>query len=109
MNKYRNSLPQLSKTLFLTDSGLETTLIYRHGIELPCFASFTLYQDPASESLLWDYFVTHTELAKKYGVGFIAESATWRANPDWGRKLGYDERALDTVNRKAIEQLFQLR
>ena len=36
------SLPQTSGGLFLTDSGLETTLVFLDGIDLPCFAAFVL-------------------------------------------------------------------
>ena len=42
MSKYRKSLPQLGSQLFLTDGGLETTLIFHNGMELPHFASFDL-------------------------------------------------------------------
>ena len=41
MAKYRSDLPQMSGELFLTDSGMETTLIFHKGLELPGFASFT--------------------------------------------------------------------
>ncbi|MGB8613081.1 MAG: homocysteine methyltransferase, partial [Pseudolabrys sp.] len=40
--KYRDCLPQRSNRMFLTDGGMETTLIYQGGIDLPCFAAFTL-------------------------------------------------------------------
>jgi hypothetical protein len=40
--KYRNRLPQLSGGLFLTDGGIETTLIFHDGLELPYFAAFHL-------------------------------------------------------------------
>lgn len=36
----RLSLPQLEHRPFLTDSGLETKLIFIDGIELPEFAAF---------------------------------------------------------------------
>ena len=29
----------------------------------------------------------------------MLEAPTWRANPDWGERLGYDATALDRVNR----------
>ncbi len=35
MAKYRNSLPQLGDGLFLTDGGIETTLIFHEGLPLP--------------------------------------------------------------------------
>ena len=31
--KYRNALPQLGNELFLTDGGLETTLVFHHGVD----------------------------------------------------------------------------
>ena len=34
MPRYRNALPQLSGDMFLTDAGLETDLIFNHGVEL---------------------------------------------------------------------------
>ena len=39
-------LPQTAGAFFLTDGGLETTLTFLEGIELPCFASFPLLLDP---------------------------------------------------------------
>src|SRR5690606_1768662 len=51
----------------------------------------------------------HAEIAKKRGLGFILESATWRANPDWAAKLGYSLEDLKTANRQAIELLQEVR
>ena len=34
MARYRSNLPQLSGELFLTDAGLETDLIFNHGIDV---------------------------------------------------------------------------
>ena len=36
---YRDRLPQLEGGLFITDGGIETTLIYHRGLELPAFAA----------------------------------------------------------------------
>jgi S-methylmethionine-dependent homocysteine/selenocysteine methylase len=109
MTKYRNQLPQLSGRMFLTDGGLETTLIFHEGLELPDFAAFDLLKDATGSNSLRDYYRTYAALAKKYEVGFILESATWRANPDWGRKLGYGDNQLADVNRKAIELVCEIR
>ena len=38
-------LPQLSGNLYLTDGGIETTLIYLVKLELPLFAAFPLLGD----------------------------------------------------------------
>lgn len=109
MSKYRNRLPQLDDELFMTDGGLETTLIYHDGIELPAFAAFTLLKDDAGTAVLRRYFTRYAGLARSHGLGIVLESATWRANPDWGARLGYDARDLAEVNRKAIALLLELR
>ena len=42
-------------------------------------------------------------------MGFVLESVSWRANADWGRKLGYSAAALSEANRRAIELLEPIR
>ena len=109
MSRYRNRLPQLTRDLFLTDGGLETTLVFHEGIALPCFAAFTLLKDEAGAAILRRYFERYADLAAARGVGLVLESPTWRANPDWGAKLGYDTAALAEANRKGLELLEELR
>lgn len=109
MAPYRANLPQLSNNLFLTDGGLETTLIFREGIDLPDFAAFDLLKYSAGYQSLANYFRTYATMARNYQVGLILESATWRANPDWGTKLGYSSTELTEMNRKAIALLHSIR
>jgi len=109
MEKIKSKLPQLGDTLFLTDGGLETTLIFHQGIELPLFAAFVLLQDEAGKQILKEYYLDYLRIAKQYKTGFILESATWRANQDWADKLGYSADSLDQINKTAIEQLENLR
>lgn len=109
MAKYRANLPQLSSDLFITDGGIETTLIFREGLELPYFAAFDLLKHDAGYQALKKYFRTYATLARDYQVGLILESATWRANPDWGAKLGYSCAALAQVNHQAISLLHDIR
>jgi S-methylmethionine-dependent homocysteine/selenocysteine methylase len=103
------ALPQLHDRLFLTDSGLETTLIFRDHLDLPAFAAFVLLETDVGRRRLRAYFERHLAIAHAHGAGFIAEAPTWRANPDWGRTLGYDEERLAAVNRIAIAELAHLR
>jgi homocysteine S-methyltransferase len=105
----RNALPQLRGQRMLTDSGLETTLIFHEGLDLPFFASFQLLGDEAGRATLRRYFDRHAELAVSRGVGFIADTPTWRASRDWGAKLGYDDAALAEVNRAAVEMMLAVR
>ena len=107
--KYRHALPQLADKLFLTDGGIETTLIFHEGFELPHFAAFDLLREKKGRTALENYFGRYATIARDMGVGFVLESATWRASPDWAGKLGYSTDALDTVNREAVEMLFDLR
>lgn len=109
MARYRNNLPQRSGDVFLTDSGIETTLIFRDGMDLPDFAAFDLLKHESGQRVLQNYFRTYATLARQYHVGLILESATWRANPDWGSKLGYSSTALAEMNRAAIALLHDLR
>jgi len=108
MPRYRTTLPQLSDKLFLTDGGLETTLIFHDKVELPYFASFDLLRSLEGTQRLRDYFERYIAMAKKSGTGFVLEAPTWRANPDWAAKLGYSREALAQVNRDAIELLAEL-
>jgi S-methylmethionine-dependent homocysteine/selenocysteine methylase len=105
----RATLPQLEHRPFLTDSGLETTLIFNQGIDLPSFAAFVLLETSDGRRRLRHYFERHAEIARNAECGFIAEAPTWRANPDWARGLGYDSRALDAINKSAITLLADLR
>ena len=109
MSNYRDQLPQLSEDVFVTDSGLETDLIFNHGFDLPDFASFVLLDDEAGVDALQSYVSEHAELAADNGVGVVIETPTWRANNDWGSKLGYDEASLSELNRRAVELLAGVR
>jgi homocysteine S-methyltransferase len=102
MAMYRDHLPQLDGKLFLTDSGLETTLIFRDGYDLPAFASFPLIDTEAGRERIADYYRTHATIARDSGMGFIVESVGWRANRDWGEQVGYSPEMLDRINRDSI-------
>jgi S-methylmethionine-dependent homocysteine/selenocysteine methylase len=109
MKATRSRLPQLEGRLFLTDGGIETTLIFQDGFDLPYFAAFPLLQTERGVEALRRYYRRHASIARDHGVGFVLESATWRANPDWGVRLGYSARELDDANRAAIDLLHELR
>src|SRR4051812_41080218 len=100
--KYRDRLPQLDDDLFLTDGGIETVLIFHEGLELPAFAAFDLLKDEEGTNALRAYYAPYAELARGRGVGFVAESPTWRASPRWAAEIGYSAEDLDAFNRRAI-------
>jgi homocysteine S-methyltransferase len=104
------TLPQLAgDRVFLSDGGLETTLVFHHGIDLPDFAAFPLLDAEDGRAMLRDYFLPYLETAREQDAGFVLDTATWRANADWGAGLGYDAGALDRINRAAVALALELR
>ncbi|HKP20250.1 MAG TPA: homocysteine S-methyltransferase family protein [Thermoleophilaceae bacterium] len=102
-------LPQLDGQLFLTDGGIETTLIFHRGLDLPLFAAFVLLKDEQGTQALRDYYEPYLDLAFERDLGFVLESPTWRASPRWASELGYGAQELEDVNRKAIALMEELR
>jgi S-methylmethionine-dependent homocysteine/selenocysteine methylase len=106
---YRERLPQLDGGLFLTDGGIETTLVFHHGLELPLFAAIDLLRDDEGTEQLRLYYAPYAIMARERGLGLVLESPTWRASPGWAAQLGYSAAELDGLNRKAIALMEELR
>jgi S-methylmethionine-dependent homocysteine/selenocysteine methylase len=94
--------PLLAHGPFVTDGGLETDLLFHHGFDLPEFAAFPLLEDPAGRAALDAYYDQYAAVARAAGHGLLLETPTWRANPDWADKIGYDAVALDRANHEAV-------
>jgi S-methylmethionine-dependent homocysteine/selenocysteine methylase len=107
--RFRSGLPQLEGELFVTDGGIETTLIFHRGIDLPAFAAFMLLRDETGTNELRRYYAPYLELAREQDVGLVLESPTWRASPRWAAELGVSAEELDELNRKAIALMEELR
>jgi S-methylmethionine-dependent homocysteine/selenocysteine methylase len=106
------ALPHENKdTLYLTDSGLETQLIFKDNFTLPGFAAFTMLYDSRGSEHCKEYYRRHAALAAQSSnstkLGFVFESMTWRATPDWLKKLGYDN--MQDIADKAIRILAEVR
>ena len=97
-----SSVPSPGGPLMLSDSGLETDLVFLKGVDLPEFASFPLLRDEAGRSLLENYYREHAQVAADHGLGFVFETPTWRSSTGWGARLGFDQAQLDEVNRDAV-------
>lgn len=87
---------------FVTDGGLETDLIFHHGIDLPEFAAFPLLDEVAGRGLLTRYYDGYARVAEAAGAGLLLETPTWRANPDWSTRVGYGAAATGRVNADAV-------
>ena len=97
------TLPQLTADQpYVTDGGLETTLVFHDQIDLPDFAAFPLLDDEAGRLALFRYYAPYLEIARRLGTGIVLDTPTWRASLDWGPRLGYDADALADANRRAV-------
>ena len=99
-----NHTPGLfNEKYYLTDGGLETTLIFHRGIVLKSFAAFELLRSDYGEIELLEYYTPYLSLSEKNKMGFVIESPTWRASCDWGVRLGYTHDELFALNRQSIK------
>jgi S-methylmethionine-dependent homocysteine/selenocysteine methylase len=97
------------RRLFVTDGGLETDLIFNRGIDLPEFAAFVLLDDAAAMAAVRDYFDGFFAVAQRDDAGFILDTPTWRASPDWGKRLGYSRSGLRDANTRWVEVMAGIR
>lgn len=109
MAMHRARLPQLHGEVLLSDGGIETSLIFDDGVELPELAAFTLLADDDGTALLRRYFDRYVGVAREHGLGIVLESPTWRASPRWAAALGYSAPELDAFNRRALELMAAVR
>jgi S-methylmethionine-dependent homocysteine/selenocysteine methylase len=107
--RYRDALPQLDQGPFVTDGGIETTLIFHRGLDLPLFAAFDLLKDEVGTEELRRYFEPYLAVARENELGFVLESPTWRASPRWAAEIGYTAEELDGFNRRAIALMEEIR
>ncbi|MGB3858216.1 MAG: homocysteine S-methyltransferase family protein, partial [Ornithinimicrobium sp.] len=101
------TLPQLEST-YLSDGGLETDLLFNHGVELPEFAAFPLLESDEGRTTLRTYYDEYLAIARRDGVGLVLETPTWRANANWAALLGYSTDQLDAAYRSAVKFLRDL-
>jgi len=84
-------------TVVVTDAGLETWLVFDHGIDLPAFAAYPLVATPEGRALLTEYYGYYAEIARSIDAAVLLDAPTWRANPDWAATLGHDRAALSEL------------
>ncbi|MDO9398398.1 MAG: homocysteine S-methyltransferase family protein [Herbiconiux sp.] len=77
-------------------------LVFHEGFELPAFAAFPLLRDATGRDALTRYYSGFLDLATETGLPFVFDTATWRANRDWGERLGFSPAELDAVNTEAV-------
>lgn len=92
----------------VTDGGLETDLLYNRGFTLDEFSAFPLLYDERGRAALSDYFAGYADIARRAGAGLVLAAPTWRANPAWAARVGYDLQATRRANRDAVAFMRQL-
>ncbi len=106
---YRDRLPQLGDRIFLADGGLETSLIFHHGLDLPLFAAFPLVASDAGSKTLRAYYQAYIDIALNHRTGIVLDTPTWRASHGWGDQLGYSVLDIQFFNETAVELLTRIR
>ena len=109
MPRYRNALPQLSGDIFLADGGVETDLIFNHGVEIREFAAHTLLPIPQGRAALSRYFEGFLALANQQNTGFILDTVTWKAHRHWAAQLGVTDDELKAANEDSVRFIAELR
>jgi len=86
----------------MTDGGIETILLFRDAFDLPDFAAFPLLYDREGRAAMRRYFESFLDLAADHGIPFLFGTPTWRANSDWGDRLGFSSAELAAANEDAV-------
>ncbi|WP_299609992.1 homocysteine S-methyltransferase family protein [uncultured Tateyamaria sp.] len=107
--KYRNALPQMNGTQMITDGGLETTLIFHDGLELPLFAAFKALESDKGLAAIDAYMTRFADLACRERRGFVMDTPTWRASARWAAELGLTQETLRAVHQETVCTLIRLR
>jgi len=96
-------------SVYLNDAGIETDLIFNHGIDIPEFAAHLLLDSEAGRTALTRYMEGFLGLARDMETGFILDTQTWRAQSHFSEALGQDQNKLREVNREAAQFAVDLR
>lgn len=91
-----------SDRIWLAWTGMETDLIFNHGVDLPSFAAFPMIDSVEGRKRLCDYYEQLIQIGRDTDVGIILDTPTWMANPDRAEIVGYAAGDLPRVTREAV-------
>ncbi len=94
---------------YLADGGLETTMVFEKGFDLPCFSAAVLLDTAAGRQALRDYFEHYITIARESGRGFVLDAPTWRAGAAWAGPLGQDLARTLATNARAVDFVQEVR
>ena len=105
MNTNKTFPAQQPGHYYMCEGGIETEVMYKHGFELPHFATFPLLENPEAVAVMREMFRTYLETTARYGMSALMGGLDYRASPDWGKLLGYSPSGLADANHKSIDFL----
>lgn len=105
----QRQLPHKTDRVFLTDAGFETSMLFHKGFDMPLFAFYPMLRTDEGRAAMDEYFVAFLKTAQQNDAGFVLDTNTWRANPDWAKQLGDDLEELTAINREAVAYAQNLR
>lgn len=89
-------------------TGMETDLIFNHGVDLPHFAAFPMIDETEGRARLRGYAEALIGIGRDTGAGIILDTPTWMANPDRAAPLGYAADDLARVTAEAVALLREM-
>ncbi|MEO6104421.1 MAG: homocysteine S-methyltransferase family protein [Pseudoxanthomonas sp.] len=95
-------------TLYLTEGGIETEMMYKWGFDLPQFAMYPLLDNPDAMTAMRGMYRRYLDVAARHGMAALMGGLDYRASPDWGALLGYSPQALAEANLASIAFLREL-
>ena len=95
-------LPQQKGRMYVTDGGIETHMIFNLGQQVPDMSVYLLNASETGRNLMRDYYRAYIPICRRAGQGFLFDTNTWRANPDWGFRAGLDLAELRAANIEAV-------
>ncbi|KAJ5817300.1 Homocysteine S-methyltransferase [Penicillium robsamsonii] len=103
-------LPQWnSSRLFLTEAGIETTLVYKNKVNLPCFSALPLLSTEHGKEIILSIYQDYVDIALAHSTGIVLETRTWRGSPAWASQLDLSIPKILDLNRTAVMILQDLR
>ena len=108
MPLYRSALPQLGGDVFLTDAGVETDLIFNHGIKSANSQRTRCCPIPRA-ALRSRVILKGSSPWREMNTGFILDSVTWKAHAHWAEVLGASRAELRAANEDSIGFIAELR
>jgi len=99
---------QRDGTLYLTEGGIETEIMYKWGFALPHFATFPLLDKPEAMAAVRAMYRRFLDVAAKHHMSALMGGLDYRASPDWGALLGYSPDSLAEANLQSIAFLRDL-